>query len=143
MSTIDRSISRNNNQKYVAKTYDRKVSLNYFQKDASTEYNNCGPSSLVGIDLYDSLCAFKHMIKEDVDLHLPTTHFLSSLARNQREYYSLLLNVKDEKQNKYIHYTTKNTLNMVRTRLATTDSDFKNWYLRGVRSICNIYLVQM
>ena len=27
---------------------------------------------------------------------------------------------------------------MVRTRLATTDSDFRNWYLRGVRSICNI-----
>ena len=90
MSTIDRSISRNNNQKYVAKTYDRKVSLNYFQKDASTEYNNCGPSSLVRIYLCDSSCAFKHMIKEDVDLHLPTTHFLSSLARNQRSLYIIL-----------------------------------------------------
>ena len=138
MSTIDCSISRNNTSKYVAETYDRKESLNYFQTDSSREYTNCGPSSLVGIALCDSLCAFKHMIKEDVDLHLLTTKFLSSLSRNQREDYSLLLNVKDERQKMYIHHTTKKTLNMVRTRLATTDSDFRNWYLRGVRSICNI-----
>ena len=78
------------------------------------------------------------MIKEYVALHLLTTKFLSSLCRNQREDYSLLLNVKDERQKKDIHHTTTNTLNMVRTRLTTTDSDFRNWYLRGVRSICKI-----
>ena len=47
------------------------------------------------------------MIKEDVDLHLLTTKFLSSLSRNQREDYSLLLNVKDERQKMYIYHTTK------------------------------------
>ena len=50
------------------------------------------------------------MIKEDVDLHLLTTKFLSSLSRNQREDYSLLLNVKDERQKMYIHHTTKKNI---------------------------------
>ena len=63
---------------------------------------------------------------------------MSSLTRNQREDSSLLLNVKDERQKKYLHHTTKSTLNMVRTRLTTTDSDFRNRYLRGVRYICKI-----
>ena len=138
MSTIECSIGDNKSEISVAETYDRKESLNYFQTNSSSEYNNCGPSSLVGVALCDSFCAFKHMIKEDVDLHLLTTKFLSSLTRNQREDYSLLLNVKVERENKYIHHTTKNTLNMVRTRLATTEAEFRNWYLRGVRSICNI-----
>ena len=55
---------------------------------------------MVGIALCDALCAFKHMIQEDVDLHSLTTKFLSSLTRNQQECFSLLLNVKDE--NKFI-----------------------------------------
>ena len=97
MSTIECSINGNNSPKYVAETYDRKESLNYFQTNSSPEYNNCGPSSLVGIALCDSLCAFKHMIKEDIDLHLLSTKFLSSLTRNQREGCFLLLNVKDER----------------------------------------------
>ena len=94
MSTIECSIGDNKSEIYVAETYDRKESLNYFQTNSSSEYNNCGPLSLVGVASCDSFCAFKHMIKEDVDLHLLTTKVLSSLTRNQREDYPLLLNVK-------------------------------------------------
>ena len=80
MSTIECSVSENNNPKYVAETYNRKESLNYFETNSSPEYNNCGPSSLVGITLCNSLCAFKHMIKEYVALHLLTTKCLSCLT---------------------------------------------------------------
>ena len=70
-------------QKYVAKMYDRKEILNYFQTNSSHKYTNCGLSPLVGISLCDSLIAFKHMIKEGDDLHLLTTNFLSSLTSHQ------------------------------------------------------------
>ena len=44
MFTIESSVFKNNSQKHVAETYDRKESLNYFQKYSSHEYNNCEPS---------------------------------------------------------------------------------------------------
>ena len=63
ISTIKSSIFNNSTYKYVAEAYDLKESLSYFQTNSSHEYNNCEPSSLVGIALYDSSIAFKHMIK--------------------------------------------------------------------------------
>ena len=77
------------------------------------------------------------MIKEDIDLHLLTKNNISSLTRHQREEYSLLLNVNTEREKMYIHHTTIHTLNMIRTRLASDDAEFRCWYLRKVRSISN------
>ena len=122
---------------HVAETYDRKESLNYFQKYSSHECNNCEPSSLVGITSCDSSISFKRMMKEEIHLYLLTTKCLSSLTRHQRDEHSLLWNVKNERHKKYIHHTIINTLNIIRTRLASDDNDFICWYVCEVRSICN------
>ena len=82
MSTIESSGFDNSTHTYVAETYDRKESSSSFQTNSSHEYNNYEPLSLVGITLCYSSITFKHMIKEDVDLYLLTTKFLSSLKRH-------------------------------------------------------------
>ena len=69
MLTIESSVFENNSQTYVAEMYDQK-NLNYYQTNSSQEYNNCRILSLVRIALYVSSIAFKHMIQNDIDLHL-------------------------------------------------------------------------
>ena len=50
---------------------------------------------------------------------------------------STLYNVKNEGHKKFIHNSTINILNMIRTRLVRDGADFRCSYLRKLRSICN------
>ena len=78
--------------------FDTPNSRNYFKKNFEDTEKVNGSSYLVGLALYNTSSAYKHISIDEIDVHLVIAKFVTSLKRSQKCQFALILNLINEKR---------------------------------------------
>ena len=103
--------------------YENQQSYNYFQKNASFDAGESGPSFMVGRAIMGTNHAHKYIAKDDILVRLLLANFTATLTVEQKKQFTLILQLIRSKK-----------------KVASRDRNADNKADRGVDTVTDIVL---